>query len=129
MAILNITLTKWTKIKRQVGLFVGSNDIVSCRKTNKLNRLSYSPVAVFTIMYSNIKIGFFEDKRRISLTVPNRNHFARVSLTVLDNFLDAIAKAKKLIHESIAQNLMPVSLTKSFLALAMAFNLLLSNPT
>ena len=44
-------------------------------------------------------------------------------------FLDAIAKAKKLICESIAQNLKRVSLTKSFLALAMAFNLLLSNPT
>ena len=44
-------------------------------------------------------------------------------------FLDAIAKAKKLICESIAQNLKQVSLTKSFIALAMAFNLLLSNPT
>ena len=68
-------------------------------------------------------------KPRASLTAPNRDHFARVSLTVLDNFLDAIAKAKKLICESIAQNLKQVSLTKSFLALAMAFNLLLSNPT
>ena len=29
-------------------------------------------------------------------------------------FLDAIAKAKKLIRKSKAQNLMPVSLTKSF---------------
>ena len=36
-------------------------------------------------------------------------------------FLDAIAKAKKLIHESIAKNLKQVSLTKSFLALVMAF--------
>ena len=53
----------------------------------------------------------------------------RVSLTVLDIFLDANAKAKKLIRESIAQNLKQVSLTKSFLALAMAFNLLLSNLT
>ena len=44
-------------------------------------------------------------------------------------FLDAIAKAKKLIRKSIAQNLKQVSLTKSFLALAMAFNLLLSNLT
>ena len=44
-------------------------------------------------------------------------------------FLDAIAKAKKLICKSIAQNLKQVSLTKIFLALAMAFNLLLSNPT
>ena len=45
------------------------------------------------------------------------------------DFLYAIAKAKKLIHEFIAQNLKQVSLTKSFLALVMAFNLLLSNPT
>ena len=44
-------------------------------------------------------------------------------------FLDAIAKSKKLICESIAQNLKQVSLTKSFLALAMVFNLLLSNLT
>ena len=44
-------------------------------------------------------------------------------------FLDAIAKAKKLILKSIAQNLKRVSLTKSFLALAMALNLLLSNST
>ena len=50
-------------------------------------------------------------------------------MSFTDGFLDAIAKAKKLIRESIAQNLMPVSLTKNFLALAMAFNLLLSNPT
>ena len=50
----------------------------------------------------------------VSLTAPNCDHFERVSLMVLDNFLDAIAKAKKLIRESIAQNLMPVSLTKSF---------------
>ena len=68
-------------------------------------------------------------KPRISLTAPNCDYFERVSLTVLEIFLDAIAKAKKLIRESIAQNLMPVSLTKSFLALAMAFNLLLSNLT
>ena len=61
--------------------------------------------------------------------MPNCDHFAQVSLAVLDNFLDAIAKAKKLICKSIAQNLKEVSLTKSFLAMAMAFNLLLSNPT
>ena len=42
---------------------------------------------------------------------------------VLDIFLDAIAKAKKLIRKSIAQNLKRVSLTKRFLALAMAFNI------
>ena len=35
-------------------------------------------------------------------------------------FLDAIAKAKKLIRKSIAQNLKQVSLTKIFLALAIA---------
>ena len=63
---------------------------------------------------------------RVSLTAPNRDQFAPVSLTF---FLDAIPKAKKLIRKSIAQILMPVSLTKSFLALAIAFNLLLSNPT
>ena len=68
-------------------------------------------------------------KPQVSLTAPNCNHFVRVSLTVLDIFLDANAKAKKLIRESIAQNLKQVSLTKSFLALAMAFNLLLSNLT
>ena len=71
----------------------------------------------------------FVAKPWVSLTVPNRNHFAQVSLMVLDNFLDAIAKAKKLICKSIAQNLKQVSLTNIFLALAMAFNLLLSNPT
>ena len=47
---------------------------------------------------------------------------------ILD-FLDTIAKAKKLIRQSIPQNLKQVSLTKSCLALAMAFNLLLSNLT
>ena len=75
------------------------------------------------------KLAIKEAKPQVSLTAPNCDHFAQVSLMVLDNFLDAIAKAKKLIRESIAQNLMPVSLTKSFLALAMAFNLLLSNLT
>ena len=53
-------------------------------------------------------------KPRVSLTAPNCDHFARVSLTVLDIFFDAIAKAKKLIRKSIAQNINPVSLTKSF---------------
>ena len=53
----------------------------------------------------------------------------QVSLTVLDIFLDAIGKAKKLIRKFIAQNLKQVLLTKSFLALAWAFNLLLSNLT
>ena len=55
-----------------------------------------------------------EAKPQVSLIAANLDHFARVSLTVLDIFLDAIAKAKKLIHESIAQNLKRVSLTKSF---------------
>ena len=68
-------------------------------------------------------------KPQVSLTVPNWNHFVQVSLTVLDIFLDAIGKAKKLIRKSIAQNLKQVLLTKSFLALAWAFNLLLSNLT
>ena len=33
-------------------------------------------------------------KPQVSLTAPNCDHFAQVSLTVLDNFLDAIAKPK-----------------------------------
>ena len=53
-------------------------------------------------------------KPQVSLTAPNRYHFAQVSLTVLDIFLEAIAKAKKLICKSIAQNLKQVSLTKRF---------------
>ena len=68
-------------------------------------------------------------KPRVSLTAPNCDHIVQVSLMVLDYFLDAIAKAKKLIRKYIAQNLKQVSLTKSFLALAMVFNLLLSNST
>ena len=44
-------------------------------------------------------------------------------------FLEAIVKAKKLISKSIAHNLKQASMTKRFLALAMAFNLLLSNLT
>ena len=67
-------------------------------------------------------------KPRVSLTAPNCDHFLQVSLMVLD-FLDAIAEAKKLICESIAHNLKQVLLTKSFLASAMEFNLLLSNLT
>ena len=47
---------------------------------------------------------------------------------VLEIFLDAITKAKKLL-KSIGQNLKQVSLAKRFLALAKAFNLLLSNLT
>ena len=39
-------------------------------------------------------------------------------------FLDAITKAKKLIHESIAQNLKQVSLTKRFLAMALIYSYL-----
>ena len=72
---------------------------------------------------------YLNAKPQVSLTVPNCDHFVQVSLTVLDNFFDAIAKAKKLFCKSVAQNLKRVSLTKSFLAVAMAFNLLLSNPT
>ena len=68
-------------------------------------------------------------KPRVSLTGPNRDHFAQVSLMVLDNFLDTIAKAKELICKSVAQNLKRVSLTKSLLPVAMTFILLLSNPT
>ena len=41
-------------------------------------------------------------KPRVSLTVPNCNHFAQVSLTVLDIFWMQAPKLKKLIRESIA---------------------------
>ena len=51
----------------------------------------------------------------VSLTAPNCNHFAQVSLMVLDNFFDAINKAKNLICKSIAQNLKRVSLTNPLL--------------
>ena len=44
-------------------------------------------------------------------------------------FLDAIAKAKKLFRKYIEHNLKQVSLTKSFLAFAMAFNLIYSYQT
>ena len=54
-----------------------------------------------------------EAKPQDWLTAPNCDHFERVSLMVLD-FLDVIAKAKKLILKSIAQNLKQVSLTKRF---------------
>ena len=47
-----------------------------------------------------------------SLTVQIHNHFKLVSLSILDFFLDVIAKAKKLIHKSIAQNLEQDSLTR-----------------
>ena len=50
-------------------------------------------------------------KPQVSLTAPNHDHFAQVSLTV---FWMQLPKLKNLICESIAQNLMPVSLTKSF---------------
>ena len=80
-------------------------------------------------MLEQFIISHFFAKPQVSLTVPNRNHFVQVSQMVLEIFLDTIVKAKKLICKSIAQNLKQVSLTKSFLALAMAFNLLLSNLT
>ena len=51
-------------------------------------------------------------KPQDSLTAPIRDHFARLSLTILDIFLCAIAKAKKLIFKSIAQNLEQDSLTR-----------------
>ena len=68
-------------------------------------------------------------KPQVLLTATNRDHFVRVSLTVLDIFLDAITNTKKLICEFIAQNLKQVSLIRVFLLLAMVFNLLQSNLT
>ena len=60
-----------------------------------------------------MKVLNFNAEPQVSLTAPNPDYFEQVSLMVLD-FLDAIAKAKKLIRKSIAQNLKQVSLTKSF---------------
>ena len=68
-------------------------------------------------------------KPQVLLTATNRDHFVRVSLTVLDIFLDAITNTKKLICEFIAQNLKQVSLIRVFKLLAMVFNLLQSNLT
>ena len=78
------------------------------------------------VIYNHIALK--RAKPRVSLTAPIHDHFEQVSLLVLDNFLDAIAKAKKLIRQSIAQNLKRDSLTKRFFSFGMAFNLLLSNP-
>jgi len=47
-------------------------------------------------------------KPRVSLTAPNRNHFLPASLTVSGAFSSARAKAKKLIRESIAQDLVQI---------------------
>ena len=46
-------------------------------------------------------------KPQFPLSAPNHNYFAQVSQTVLD-FFDPIAKAKKLICESIAHHLKQV---------------------
>ena len=42
-----------------------------------------------------LSVNIIGAKPQVSLTVPNCNHFAQVSLTVLDIFLDASTKAKK----------------------------------
>ena len=44
-------------------------------------------------------------KPQDSLTASNRDQFSWDLLTILGSFLDAIVKAKKLILESIAQNI------------------------
>ena len=62
------------------------------------------------------------ESKLVKLEAKPEFHWLRQIVTTLRKFhrwfliifLDAIAKAKKLIRESIAQNLMPVSLTKSF---------------
>ena len=50
----------------------------------------------------------------VSLTEPNHNHLREFHWQFWIIFLDVIAKAKKLIRKSIAQNLKQVSLKKSF---------------
>ena len=42
-----------------------------------------------------VKSGIGIAKPRVSLTVPNRDHFARVSLTVLDNFFGCNCQSRK----------------------------------
>ena len=61
-------------------------------------------------------IYYHKAKPQVSLTKPNRNQFAQVSLTILDFFCDAITKAKKLICKSKAQNLEQDLLTKRLLS-------------
>ena len=60
--------------------------------------------------WGNVVLG--AAKPQFSLTAPNHDHFAQVS--GFGFFLDTVAKAKKLIHKSIAQNCKQVSLTKRF---------------
>ena len=49
------------------------------------------------------KVDNYKAKPRVSLTAPNHDHFAQVSLKLLD-FLDANAKAKKLIRVAVRIN-------------------------
>ena len=106
-----------------------------CILENKTNKF----VALVTpVKAIRVGVGFIKIKMGPSLNelLNPKFHWLRQIATTLCKFhwqfwifLDAIPKAKKLICESIAQILKPVSRTKSFLALVMAFNLLLSNLT
>ena len=77
---------------------------VTIEKGLALTHCSRKEVTIFDNSNTiNQKIPFKGEvyaKPRVSLTAPNRNHFAQVSLTNFDFFLDAIAKAKKLIGKS-----------------------------
>ena len=67
-------------------------------------------------------------KPQVSLTGPNCDHFVRVSLMVLDFFWIQLPKIKN--NSQIYRTESQSSFTnKEVLALAMAFNLLLSNRT
>ena len=78
--------------------------------TNFCTALKVRPMIESTIM-ALTPAGDCMAKPQDSLTAPIRDHSAQLSLTILDIFLDAINKAKKLILKSLAQNLEQDSLT------------------
>ena len=78
--------------------------------TNFCTALKVRPMIESTIM-ALTPAGDCMAKPQDSLTAPIRDHSAQLSLTILDIFLDAINKAKKLILKSLAQNLEQDSMT------------------
>ena len=64
--------------------------------------------------YVGSKMLLCKDRPQDSLTALIYNQFAQVSLTIWEFFYDAIAKAKKQIHKSMAHNLELDSLTRRF---------------
>ena len=99
-------LTSVTARRSQRALAAATSSI-SDLETNGLQTLINKTILFFK---SNMECIRFA-KPQVSLTVPNCDQFVWVSMTILD-FLDAIAKAKKLIFKSVAQNLEQDLLTK-----------------